>query len=99
MNGGHNEKSADPTSPAPAPAYGYDGLNRLTVEVTPEGSVNYSYDAASRRIGLGVPQHAGVRKVSVALRAAYNELVAKYPNGSPANKDAFFKVGVEGGSG
>jgi uncharacterized protein RhaS with RHS repeats len=70
MNGGQQGKTADPTGPASAPAYGYDGLNRLTAEVTPQGSVSYGYDAASRRIGLGVSQHAGVRKASVGLRAA-----------------------------
>jgi hypothetical protein len=34
--------------------------------------------------------HAGVRNASAALRAAYNELMAKYPNESSTNKDAFF---------
>jgi RHS repeat-associated protein len=32
----------------------YDGLDRLTQEVTPQGSVNYSYDNGSRRAALQV---------------------------------------------
>jgi len=79
-------------------ARAYDGLGRLTSEATPQGPVSSGYDAASRRISQGVSDHAGVRKVSAGLRAAYNELMAKYPNESPANKDAFFKVSVKGGS-
>ena len=34
--------------------------------------------------------HAGARQASDALRAAYNELMAKYPNEGATNKDAFF---------
>jgi YD repeat-containing protein len=76
----------------------YDGLDRQTAEVTPQGSVSYNYDAATRRISMGVSGHAWVHKASAGWRAAYSELMAKYPNESPANKDAFFKVSVEGGS-
>jgi len=32
----------------------YDGLDRLTQEVTPEGTVNYTYDNASRRATMTV---------------------------------------------
>jgi RHS repeat-associated protein len=32
----------------------YDGLNRLTSEVTPEGKLSYSYDARGRRTSLDV---------------------------------------------
>src|SRR5229473_5704965 len=32
----------------------YDGLNRLTSEVTPQGSVSYAYDAAGRRTSMSV---------------------------------------------
>jgi len=34
--------------------------------------------------------HSGVRRASAALRAAYNELMGKYPDESSTNKDAFF---------
>jgi hypothetical protein len=34
--------------------------------------------------------HAGARHASDALRAAYNELMARYPNEGPTNRDAFF---------
>jgi len=34
--------------------------------------------------------HPGVRGASSALRAAYGDLVGKYPNESQSNKDAFF---------
>jgi hypothetical protein len=40
----------------------------------------------ARQIG----EHAGARQASDALRAAYNELMAQYPNEGPINKDAFF---------
>lgn len=33
---------------------GYDGLDRLISEVTPQGSVSYSYDAAGRRTSMSV---------------------------------------------
>ena len=32
----------------------YDGLDRLTQEVTPQGQVDYTYDTASRRITMTV---------------------------------------------
>jgi YD repeat-containing protein len=32
----------------------YDGLNRLTSETTPQGSVSYTYDAAGRRTSMTV---------------------------------------------
>ena len=32
----------------------FDGLDRLSYEITPQGRVDYSYDAASRRTGLTV---------------------------------------------
>jgi YD repeat-containing protein len=75
-----------------------DGLDGLTAEVTPQGSVSYCHDNAARRISMGVSGHAWVRKASAGWRAAYSELMAKYPNESPANKDVFFKASVEGGS-
>jgi len=37
-----------------------------------------------------VANHPGVRAASANLRAAYGELMSKYPNESPSNKDAFF---------
>jgi hypothetical protein len=37
-----------------------------------------------------VGNHSGVRAASASLRAAYSELMAKYPNESQTNKDAFF---------
>ena len=37
-----------------------------------------------------VGNHPGVRASSASLRAAYNELMSKYPNESQTNKDAFF---------
>lgn len=42
---------------------GYDGLDRLTSEGTPQGSVSYSYDNAGRRAGMTV---AGQPNVSYA---------------------------------
>jgi YD repeat-containing protein len=33
---------------------GYDGLNRLTSETTPEGSLSYTYDADGRRATMTV---------------------------------------------
>src|SRR5690349_2415154 len=38
----------------------YDGLDRLTSEVSPRGSVSYSYDAAGRRTGMTVSGQAAV---------------------------------------
>jgi RHS repeat-associated protein len=38
----------------------YDGLNRLTLEVTPQGSVSYAYDAASRRTSMSVSGQTAV---------------------------------------
>jgi RHS repeat-associated protein len=38
----------------------YDGLNRLTSEVTPQGSVSYAYDAAGRRQGMSVSGQTAV---------------------------------------
>jgi hypothetical protein len=37
-----------------------------------------------------VASHPGVRAASAYLRSAYSELMSKYPNESPSNKDAFF---------
>jgi hypothetical protein len=37
-----------------------------------------------------VGNHPGVRAASASLRAAYGELMSKYPNESQTNKDAFF---------
>jgi hypothetical protein len=37
-----------------------------------------------------VENHPGVRAASASLRAAYGELMSKYPNESQSNKDAFF---------
>jgi hypothetical protein len=37
-----------------------------------------------------VENHPGVRAASASLRAAYSELMSKYPNESQTNKDAFF---------
>jgi hypothetical protein len=42
------------------------------------------------RFAQQIGGHAGARNASAALRAAYNELMAKYPGESPTNKDAFF---------
>jgi len=42
------------------------------------------------RFAQQIGSHAGARHASAALRAAYNELMSKYPNESPTNKDAFF---------
>ena len=38
----------------------YDGLNRLTSETTPQGSVSYTYDAAGRRTGMTVSGQSSV---------------------------------------
>jgi hypothetical protein len=37
-----------------------------------------------------VVNHPGVRSASANLRSAYGELMSKYPNESPSNKDAFY---------
>ena len=37
----------------------YDGLNRLTQEQTPQGAVNYAYDAAGRRCTMAVAPAGG----------------------------------------
>jgi hypothetical protein len=37
-----------------------------------------------------IAEHPGVQKSSAHLRAAYNELMAKFPNEAASNKDAFF---------
>jgi hypothetical protein len=42
------------------------------------------------RFAKQIGDHAGAHNASAALRAAYNELMSKYPNESAANKDAFF---------
>ena len=41
------------------------------------------------RFARQIGDRPGVRRASAALRAAYNELMAKYPNESSTNKDAF----------
>lgn len=38
----------------------------------------------------GVNSHPGVNQSSAALRAAYQDLISKYPQESEANRDAFF---------
>jgi YD repeat-containing protein len=38
----------------------YDGLNRLTSEVTPQGSISYAYDAAGRRTSMAVSGQTAV---------------------------------------
>jgi len=38
----------------------YDGLNRLTSETTPQGSVSYTYDAAGRRTSMTVAGQTAV---------------------------------------
>jgi RHS repeat-associated protein len=38
----------------------YDGLDRLTSEVTPQGTVSYAYDAAGRRASMTVPSHGTI---------------------------------------
>ena len=38
----------------------WDGLDRLTSETTAQGTVGYTYDAASRRTKLTVPGQADV---------------------------------------
>jgi len=38
----------------------YDGLNRLTSETTPQGSVSYTYDAAGRRTTMTVAGQSSV---------------------------------------
>jgi YD repeat-containing protein len=43
----------------------YDGLNRLTEETTPEGTVDYTYDAADRRATMTV---AGQTQLSYPFR-------------------------------
>jgi len=40
-------------------SWGYDDLNRVTQEVTPQGTVSYGYDAASRRTSM-TPASQGV---------------------------------------
>ena len=42
------------------------------------------------RFAQQIGEHPGARNASAALRAAYNELMAKYPNETATNKDAFF---------
>jgi hypothetical protein len=42
------------------------------------------------RFAQQIGGHEGVRNASAALHAAYEELMAKYPDESAANKDAFF---------
>ena len=44
---------------------------------------NFAY---AQNVGV----HPGVQGASAALRAAYNELMAKYPHEAQKNKDAFF---------
>jgi RHS repeat-associated protein len=39
---------------------GYDGLDRLTSEVSPQGSVSYAYDAAGRRTSMTVSGQTAV---------------------------------------
>jgi YD repeat-containing protein len=38
----------------------FDGLDRLTQETTPQGTVDYTYDAASRRATMTVAGHSAV---------------------------------------
>jgi len=38
----------------------YDGLDRLTAETTPQGTVSYTYDAASRRATMTIAGQAAV---------------------------------------
>jgi len=42
------------------------------------------------QFGQQPSNHPGVGRASSALRAAYGELMAKYPQESQSNKDAFF---------
>jgi hypothetical protein len=51
---------------------------------------DWKSERAQFRFAQQIGGHAGVRNASAALRAAYNELMSKYPNESPTNKDAFF---------
>jgi len=50
------------------------------------------WKAARDGFGFGgnVGDHPGVRRASAELRAAYGELMAKYPQEGQTNKDAFF---------
>jgi len=58
------------------------------------GERQYFADWKSARDGFAfgrdVAGHPGVRKASADLRAAYGELMGKYPQESQNNKDAFF---------
>jgi hypothetical protein len=58
------------------------------------GQRQFFQDWKAARGGFAYAQqlanHPAVRTSSAALRAAYNELMAKYPNEAQANKDAFF---------
>jgi hypothetical protein len=69
-------------------AYHKDILDGLS------GQRRFFQDWKSARGGFAYAQqignHAAVRSSSAALRAAYNELMAKYPSEAQANKDAFF---------
>jgi hypothetical protein len=69
-------------------AYHKDILDGLS------GQRQFFQDWKSARGGFAYAQqignHPGVRSSSAALRAAYNELMARYPGEAQANKDAFF---------
>jgi hypothetical protein len=74
--------------PPPLASYHQDILAGLS------GQRQYFADWKVQRDQFPFAQQVGndpdVRKASAALRAAYGELMAKYPNETPANKDAFF---------
>ena len=38
----------------------YDGLDRLTSETTPQGAVDYTYDAAGRRVAMSLAGQADI---------------------------------------
>jgi hypothetical protein len=51
---------------------------------------DWKSQAASFPYAQQIANHPEVQKASAALRAAYSELMSKYPNEAQKNKDAFF---------
>ncbi len=76
--------------PVPKSLASYHGdiLNALTSER--QFFDEWKSQGGGFQFGQHPENHAGVRAASASLRAGYGKLMSKYPNESPANKDAFF---------
>jgi hypothetical protein len=78
------------TMPVPSRLNGYHGQILAALSADRQFFNEWKAQGADFPYARQIARHASVQAASSAARAAYSELMSKYPSESQANKDAFF---------